>query len=171
MKKYLTDKGINGDRIRILQCFDYLTKDEIKEERKNSNIVVSVATVGRSPFLGKISYADLGIHINLYGKRGEDYDTILGKDITHKGTFRSDNVSALEGSWGLVWDGDSVDTCNTAMGEYLRYNSPHKISLFIAAHIPIIIWDQAAKAEYVKEKGLGICVSLLRVNIPRSGYH
>ena len=68
----------------------------------------------------------------------------------------------VQGSWGLVWDGDSVDTCSTAMGEYLRYNSPHKISLFIAAHIPIIIWDQAAKAEYVKEKGLGICVSSLR---------
>lgn len=162
MKEYFVDKGIDSKNIRVLQCFDYLTKDEIRVERKNSNVIVSGATTERSSFLKKISDAGLGVHINLYGKHCDGYETVLGRDITHKGTFKSDKVSTLKGSWGLVWDGDSIDTCSTEMGEYLRYNSPHKVSLFIAAHIPIIIWDHAAKAEYVKEKGLGICVSSLR---------
>lgn len=162
MKKYIIENGIDGDKVQILQCFDYLTKDEIKRKRTNSNVIVSVATTERSPFLTLISDAHLGIHVNLYGKYCDDYEIILGNDITYKGTFKSDEVSTLQGSWGLVWDGDSVDTCSSAIGEYMRYNSPHKVSLFIAAHLPIIIWDKAAKADYVKEKGLGITVSSLR---------
>lgn len=158
MKKYVVDKGVDANKIRVLDCFDYLTQDPIKDERKKTKDVVFVGQLDKSSFLEQISPAKLGFHLNLYGRFEKD----LGDSITYKCKFRPDNVSVLEGSWGLVWNGDSIESCSGPMGEYLQYNSPHKVSLFVAAHLPIIIWDKAAKAEYVKSKGLGICVSSLR---------
>ena len=158
MKEYVVKHGVDGGKVRALDCFDYLTKDPIKEERRKSKDVVFVGQLDKSAFLDKITEAKLGIHVNLYGRFEKD----MGADVTYKCKFKPDNVSVLKGSWGLVWNGDSVDGCVGPMGDYLRYNSPHKVSLFIAAHLPIIIWDKAAKAEYVKEKGLGICVSSLK---------
>lgn len=44
----------------------------------------------------------------------------------------------------------------------LRYNNPHKMSLYIASGLPIIIWKNAAQAKFVKENGIGICVENLK---------
>lgn len=45
-----------------------------------------------------------------------------------------------------VWDGDSVDTCAGNTGAYLRYNNPHKTSLYLACGMPVIVWKEAAIA-------------------------
>lgn len=158
MRDFVTQQGITAEKIKILECFDYLTTDEITARRTKTKNVVFVGQLDRCLFLDKISEAHLGIHINLYGR----YEKDLGAAITHKGSFRADNVSIFQGSWGLVWGGDTIDECTGNMGDYIRYNSPHKLSLFIVSHLPIIIWDKAAKAAYVREKGIGICVSSLR---------
>ena len=50
----------------------------------------------------------------------------------------------MEGSFGLVWDGISVETCAGVYGEYLKVNNPHKTSLYLASGIPVIIWKEAA---------------------------
>ena len=68
------------------------------------------------------------------------------------------HVCDIDGSWGLVWDGDSIDTCSGLLGKYLRYNAPHKCSLYIAAHLPLIVWEESAMAPFVRENGIGICV-------------
>ena len=158
MKDFVVGRGIDVSKIKVIECFDYLTKDEITRHWIRTKDVVFVGQLDRCSFLDKVTEADLGVHVNLYGRFQKD----LGIGITHKGAFRADNVSVFEGSWGLVWGGDTIDECTGDMGNYLRYNSPHKLSLFIAAHLPIIIWDKAAKSEYVKEKGIGICISSLR---------
>ena len=64
--------------------------------------------------------------------------------------------------FGLVWDGNSADTCSGNTGDYLRYNNPHKLSMYLASGLPVIIWSQAAEAPLVLEKGVGIAVSSLR---------
>ena len=74
------------------------------------------------------------------------------------GRFTPDNVSYIKGGWGLVWDGDSLETCSGEKGEYLRYNSSHKISLYLAAGIPLVIWDQSSLAKWIKDKNIGICI-------------
>lgn len=158
MKEKIKEYGIRDENIVILKTFDYLTHDEITRHPKKTKEVVFVGQLDKSSFLEKVSAADMGIHINLYGR----YEKDMGKDITYKCKFRADNVSIFDGSWGLVWNGDTIDECTGPMGEYLRYNAPHKLSLFIVAHLPIIIWDKAAKARYVEERGIGICVSSLR---------
>ena len=158
MKDWLVDKGFDSDKIEILTAFDYLTDDKVTDNRKKTKEVVFAGNLEKSEFLQKILETDLGLTINCYGKKIDN----LSKGLNYKCAFRSENVSALEGSWGLVWDGDSLDTCNGPMGEYQRYNSPHKLSLYIVAHLPVIVWKEAAMAQYVKEKGIGICVSSLR---------
>ena len=55
-----------------------------------------------------------------------------GPNCTYKGKFSPENISFIEGNWGLVWDGDQLETCHGKLGEYLRINSSHKISLYIA---------------------------------------
>lgn len=61
----------------------------------------------------------------------------------------------------MVWDGTSVSTCTGDFGEYLQYNNPHKTSLYIRCQLPVIIWKQAALADFVRENGIGICVDSL----------
>ena len=43
----------------------------------------------------------------------------------------------------------------------MRYNNPHKVSLCIISERPVIIWREAAMANYIQKKGLGICVDRL----------
>ena len=52
-------------------------------------------------------------------------------------------------------------TCAGNTGEYLKYNNPHKTSLYLACNLPVIIWSQAALAGFVKENGLGLVVDAL----------
>ena len=44
----------------------------------------------------------------------------------------------------------------------MRYNCPHKVSMYVVTERPIIIWKDAAMAEYVVSHKLGISVSSLR---------
>lgn len=68
-----------------------------------------------------------------------------------------------ECSWGLVWDGDSIDTCNGLLGTYLRFNNSHKCGLYLSAGIPVIVWQESGMASFVKKNQIGICVSSLHV--------
>ena len=64
----------------------------------------------------------------------------------------------MEGSFGLVWDGVSAKTCEGIYGNYLRVNNPHKTSLYLASGIPVIIWKEAALADFIEKQHCGILV-------------
>ena len=68
----------------------------------------------------------------------------------------------LEGDFGLVWDGESLEEGQEAAGRYLRYNCPHKFSLYMAAGMPVIVGKQSAMAEITERETLGITVGSLR---------
>ena len=97
---------------------------------------------------------------NLYGV-GFDESRALANE-TYFGSFLPDELPvALEGGFGLVWDGDSTETCSGVFGEYLRYNNSHKASLYLAAGFPLVVWKQSALSYFVLEKGCGIAVESL----------
>ena len=158
MKKYLVQEGIETKVIRILTCFDYLTEDKIEKTRNKSKEIVYAGNLKKSKFLKQIQDKSLNLNINCYGKRCGK----LGKGLTYKGSFKPEKVSMLDGGWGLVWDGDSLDGCVGEFGNYLQYNAPHKLSLYIVSELPIIIWNKSAMAEYVEKKGLGFTISSIR---------
>ena len=98
----------------------------------------------------------------MYGK-GLEADKILNKEyFSYNGFLPADQlISSVQCDFGLVWDGDSYEACTGNYGEYLRYNNPHKVSLYVRCHLPLIIWEKAALAPFIKEKEIGICINSL----------
>ena len=83
--------------------------------------------------------------------------------IRYHGTVAPERLpERLEGGFGLVWDGNSVDSCSGGMGEYLKVNSPHKLSLYLASGLPVIVWGESAAADFVQANDVGFAVRSLR---------
>ena len=164
MKDVLVSKGIDKSKVVVLTCFDYLIKDQTHANKALSNNVVFAGNLEKSLFLKSIPlYPDLHkVSFLCYGKEVEG----LRFPLLYKGLFEPECVSNIQGSWGLVWDGNSVETCKGELGEYLKINAPHKFSLYIVAGLPLIVWEQSALAYYVKEKGIGITIGSL-IELPQ----
>lgn len=163
MSEYLKQIGIPEDNIRNLEIFDYLNDSDRKQPSK-----CKVPTITIAGYLGKTKcnyiYDMIGdpdqLHVNLYGL---DFDEDSKKEnMTYFGSFNPEElVDHLEGDFGLVWDGESAKTCTGIMGEYLRYNNPHKTSLYLSSNMPVIVWKEAAIADFVRKHGVGILVDSL----------
>lgn len=68
------------------------------------------------------------IRFELYGS---EYSGANQNNISYHGSFPPDKlIPHLSGHFGLVWDGNSCDTCAGIYGQYLQYNNPHKFSLY-----------------------------------------
>ena len=143
-----------------LKVFDYLSQNV----SKTNDITGTVCIAGNfSKNKSKYIY-ELGEVKNTRFKLfGINYDSDLQPDnVEYKGAFDADDLpEKLEGSFGLVWDGESIDTCKGDLGNYTRFNSPHKLSLYLASYIPVIVWTESAVSEFVRENNVGIIVSSL----------
>lgn len=163
MKDVLVKHGIPVEKMVSLEAFDYLTPCEPKKDTNLSRSVVIAGCLAPD----KVGYLDGvsqigGVNWNLYGVQF-DPSRLNGDNIKFIGCFPPEELpEKLEGSFGLVWDGPSIDTCTGDLGNYLRINNPHKLSLYLASEMPVIIWDQAAEADFVRKHGVGICVTSLR---------
>lgn len=156
MKEKLVSFGVEAEMI-VLDVFDYVTDKSHIAVRRNSNKIVFAGNLGKTAFLPFLQ-SEPELDFNFYGF--EMPQNLAGiSNITYKGRFVPTHVCDIEGSWGLVWDGDSIDTCSGLLGNYLSYIAPHKCSLYIAAHLPLIVWENSAMARFVKDNGIGICVS------------
>lgn len=161
MKKILMKKGISRDAMITLKMFDYLIKDgnvlsELTESKENNVIIAGNLS---SCKVGYIYELPREVEFDLYGI---NYTGITDDKIKYHGSYPSDELPwHLKGTYGLVWDGETASTCSGVYGNYLRINNPHKTSLYLACGIPIITWDKAAIAEYVKKNNVGITVSSL----------
>ena len=47
------------------------------------------------------------------------------------------------------------------VGEYLRYNASHKLSLYLASGMPVIVWQESGVAAFVNKNHLGLTVNSL----------
>ena len=102
---------------------------------------------------------NLSHQLNIYGPNKLDS---YPESIRYCGQYTPEELPKhLTEDFGLIWDGNSIETCSGTFGEYLKYNNPHKTSLYLSTGIPVIIWDQAALAPLIKESGVGICISSL----------
>ena len=163
MKSYVQQIGYNG-KIVVLELFDYLHDiNHAIQERPFSNSVSFAGNLGKAKFLQDVG--NIKCNWILYGVKGNaDFAHI--SNAAYKGLLPSDEIQYLmEGDYGLVWDGDSIETCSGSNGEYLRFNNPHKLSCCIAAGKPIITWKQAAISRFVEREQIGITVeSLMDLN-------
>lgn len=160
MIRWLEENGCRS-RLLNLEIFDYLTDAPLgaadPAEKKRIHFAGNLSKE-KSGFL----YTGLGrlkdLEICLYG--GNYAGPAEG--LHYKGNYTPEELpGVLKGGFGLVWDGTSMDTCDGNTGNYLRYNDPHKTSLYLAAGLPVILWSQAAMAPFIRENGLGITVDSL----------
>lgn len=155
--------GFEQSRLVPLGIFDYFTecKCENKQLWDSDGDVVIAGNLNprKSPYVYKFSSLKNEVKINLYGPNFEGEDT---QNITYFGSFPSDEVpDVIDGRFGLIWDGNCVETCGDETGEYLRFNNPHKTSLYLVSGLPIVIWEQAAMADFVRGNKVGITVGSL----------
>ena len=157
MTKYMKGNGVKS-KIVELDIFDYLLDSKIKiNELFDMNEVFFAGNLAKSEFLGELSKIGK-VKFNLYGLEFDGLEKIKSQtNVEYKGSFMPEElISNLEGGWGLVWDGNSIETCSGLSGEYLKYNNPHKVSMCIVSERPVIIWNKAAMADYIVNNGLGI---------------
>ena len=160
MKSVLVDKGIAEDKIISLGIFDYLIPNFQEKTGQTKNQPIIVAGNLAQEKAGYLYALPAQPAYNLYGV-GFDESRALENE-TYFGSFLPDELpAALEGGFGLVWDGDSAETCSGVFGEYLRYNNSHKASLYLASSFPLVVWKQSALSHFVLEKGCGIAVESL----------
>ena len=160
MKSVLVDKGVAEDKIVSLGIFDYLIPNFQEKTGLTKIQPIIVAGNLEQEKAGYLYSLPAEPAYNLYGV-GFDESRALENE-TYFGSFLPDELpAALEGGFGLVWDGDSAETCSGVFGEYLRYNNSHKASLYLASGFPLVVWKQSALSHFVLEQGCGIAVDSL----------
>lgn len=159
MKERLKADGVDTPMV-VLGIFDYLLNPE-QHIRAKKNTIVFAGALDKSLFLRDFHKLDFGmLTLNTYGAFKPD--VAYSNNMEYKGRFLPDDISSIEGEWGLMWDGDSIDISGGYFGEYLTLIAPHKLSLYIACGLKIIIWEGAAMASLIKSKGLGITINSLK---------
>lgn len=160
MREFLIDNNIDNKKIINLEIFDYLLDNFDKEYKSFSRTVVIAGNLSpqKSGYINHLLNNQNKIKFNLYGPNFTP-TTKENNNLSYKGSFSPEKIPfVLEGDFGLVWDGDSILTCSGITGEYLKYNNPHKVSLFIASKIPVIVWKQSALSDFVRKYNIGIVV-------------
>ena len=160
MKNALTIQGIPSDKMVSLEIFDYLIPnfEEKNVPQKEEAIIIAGNLIPtKSGYLYNLPEQPA---YNLYGM-GYDESRAL-QNTTYFGSFMPDDLpNALQGSFGLVWDGDSSETCQGSFGNYLRINNSHKASLYLASGFPLVVWKESALAHFVLDKQCGIAIDSL----------
>ena len=159
MKFELVKMGINPEKIVTLDIFDYLIPDfnENKIYDKDKILLAGNFDIRKTKYARKLPKEP---KFEIYGINFE-HDN-LPNNVHYKGAFSPEELpNHLQGGFGLVWDGDSSDTCSGMYGEYLKVNNPHKASLYLASNFPIIVWRQSALADFVKKYNCGIIIDSL----------
>ena len=185
MAQWLRDNGFKKG-LGALQLFDYRSDTEVANKGRrtmNGKHVYSVTYAGslnmrkNSFFLHLPEIMD-GYKMHIYGNSSEMPTLHSCKNFIFHGFTPADEfIANAEGDFGLVWDGDSTESCTGNFGEYLRYNSPHKVSFYLRAGLPVIIWKDAALADFIVREGAGISIeslgelsNILR-NMTKTQYH
>ncbi len=169
MSKWLKDNGLKTKCID-LEIFDYILPKEYHDNVSNDNtnesnkpVVAFAGNLGKykSGFLYNMNKEGLnGIELKLYGPNVEKEE--LDDSIKHIGSFGPEEITVnISADYGLLWDGESTETCEGNLGRYLKYNNPHKVSLYIASRLPVIVWKEAAIADFVTRNNIGITVESL----------
>ena len=162
MRKWMSEQGFQEGRMVELEIFDYLTSshDFASPEIGNKVIIAGNLDPNKAGYLSALPNIS-DIEWNLYGAN-YDAERLNAGNIVYHGSFAPEELpSKLAGSFGLVWDGPSAETCSGPMGRYLRYNNPHKLSLYLRAGLPVIVWKDSAEADFVRRYDVGIMVGSL----------
>ena len=158
MSNFLISQGIESKKIVTLGIFDYLCDEPQYVESSEFDIAIAGnLSQEKCGYIYNLAQNNSNIKIALYGV-GLD-ERKMKNNMIYKGSFAPEVLPQnLDARYGLVWDGPEITACCGNFGGYLRYNNPHKFSLYMAAGIPVITWSKAAIADFVIKNNVGIIV-------------
>ena len=161
MKQWFMEKGAAEEKLVSLGIFDYLQEGVACEKTFEKSLTIAGnldrTKCGYLAELGKLR----GIRFDLFGV---NFDESMRDfpNVSYHGEYPMDVIpSRMTRGFGLVWDGNSAAGCSGEAGSYLRYNDPHKLSLYLSSGLPVVIWSGAAEADFVRKNGVGICTESL----------
>lgn len=158
MKKWIQKEGVQVP-ITVLNVFDYINSSNLYE-RKYNKTVCYVGNLEKSKFLNKIDWKNFNSQLFVFGPNKDKVN--LGDSVVYKGIYTPEELpNHLNYNFGLVWDGESIEECNGITGNYLKYNAPHKTSLYLSTGIPVIIWNKAAVADFIVKNKVGFTINNL----------
>lgn len=163
MTEWLRERGYKKSIVN-LNVFDYCLKDERNFNENDVSGKLKVLYAGNLSY-SKATYiydkklASLdSFQLCLYGQHFEK-DRINGSQVSYKGIFNPDAPDLPEKyHFGLIWEGESIETCTGQYGQYIRFNNPHKFSLYLSLGLPVIVWKEAAIASFVTENKIGFTI-------------
>ena len=172
MKTWFIEQGVKVPII-VLEIFDYIASNRPDQnDNAQSESYYEVTYAGglghkKNAYIYDVDLLSASQYrFKLYGRGFEPESIKVKKEesvIDYQGAFPSNEIAyKIKGHFGLVWDGGSTDVCSGQYGAYLRFNNPHKTSLYLLCGLPVIIWKEAALAPFIVNNGLGIGVSDLR---------
>lgn len=166
MKKWLKEHGMQKP-VGALGLFDYHSASPCQEkasDRKQPKVVYAGAlSMKKNSFLVELSKTLTNWQLLVCGNKEGLQGLKENPLITYQGFVPSEDfIKSIDADFGLVWDGDSLDTCSGEYGQYLKWNSPHKVSFYLRAGLPLIIWKEAAVAPIIEEAGAGIAINSLK---------
>ncbi|MER3469921.1 MAG: hypothetical protein C4330_00920 [Chitinophagaceae bacterium] len=162
MRNYLKS-DIPKSTMSELWLFDYKTAGTYFKPRVLTPSITLVANLNKASYVSLLpdwaaSYPNLQIYI--YGALPQNHEVKKTYNVHFLGAVEPEQLpEAIEGSFGIVWDGDSITDCTNSLGNYLQFNTPHKLSMYLSAGMPVIVWRKSAMAEWVQQKEVGMAVT------------
>lgn len=147
--------GIEENSMTSVGIWDYLHRSNIK--------IHAVIPRGEILYVGNLDKSDF-----IYGLKnlpltfdliGQHQKTFKATNLHYLGKFDSEELPDIitDYKWGLVWDGSGYNK----LPNYLRFNNPHKMGLYIAAGIPVIVWAKSGQKAFVDKYHCGITIERL----------
>ncbi|MFI5131416.1 MAG: hypothetical protein ACHQFX_15550 [Chitinophagales bacterium] len=163
MREWIYKNVSSGSGAVTIEFFHFLTTP-VGREKDISYDIVFAGNLQKSSFLEKLhllNQKDSLLNFHLYGP-GKTNNMLRQENVTWFGVENPYDLPAkLKGSFGLVWDGDSIDKPAGSHGHYMEYISHHKLSLYILSNLPIIVPAVAASAPLIEKYGIGFAVNNL----------
>lgn len=167
MKTWLIDHDY-AQPIGVTGLWDYLSTSEPleKEARQTFKEIIHAGPLNpqKHGFIYKLdkNMTNESCHFTIYGSDFRPDMITHPHNFTYKGFAYPDELIATQtGDFGLVWYGNSTNIVDGIFGEYMQITSPHKPSLYLRCHLPLILWERMALAPFVKENKVGLVISSL----------
>lgn len=159
MKDWLKE-NVPESQAASIEFFDFLASPAISQPVFSQEIVFA-GNLEKSVFLEQLSRLPGTLHFHLYGT-GQTTSMLAQKNVTWHGVEDPYVLPGkINGSFGLLWDGDAIDKPGGSLGNYMQYISHHKLSLYILSGLPLIVPASAASAPLVEKYKIGICINNL----------
>lgn len=166
MTAWLRKKGYRKPVVN-LNVFDYRLQEQKDFHAGSLNGKLRVLYAGNLSHQKATYIYDPGIQrlkrleLCVYGQHFEQ-ERMNGSQVSYKGVFNPGDPNLPETyHFGLIWEGTSLDACEGQYGQYIRFNNPHKFSLYLSLGLPVIVWKEAAIAPYILQNGIGLTIESL----------